>query len=32
MDSDPEVRRAGRERFRFYRDRGYPLENHEISQ
>ena len=32
MDGDPEVRRAGRERFRFYRDRGYPLEDHEISQ
>ena len=32
MDSDPEVRRAGRERFRFYRDRGYPLKDHEISQ
>ncbi len=32
MDSDPEVRRAGRARFRFYRDRGYPLENHKISQ
>ena len=31
MDSDPEVRRAGRERYRFYRDRGYPLENHEIN-
>ncbi len=32
MDSDPEVRRAGRERFRFYRHRGYPLKDHEISQ
>ncbi len=32
MDSDPEVRRAGRERFRFYRDRGYPLQDHKISQ
>jgi DNA polymerase-3 subunit chi len=25
VDSDPTVRAAGRERFRFYRDRGYPL-------
>jgi len=32
MDADPEVRRAGRERFRFYRDRGYPLQDHKIDQ
>ncbi|HHH39560.1 MAG TPA: DNA polymerase III subunit chi [Sedimenticola sp.] len=30
IDRDPEVRQAGRERFRFYRDRGYPLDSHEI--
>jgi DNA polymerase-3 subunit chi len=27
LDQDPEVLAAGRERFRFYRDRGYPLEH-----
>lgn len=32
MDSDPEVRRAGRKRFHFYRDRGCPLKTHEIGQ
>ena len=30
LDGDPEIRRAGRERFRFYRDRGYPLNTHEL--
>jgi DNA polymerase III subunit chi len=30
IDHDPSVRLAGRERFRYYRDRGYPLEHHEI--
>jgi DNA polymerase-3 subunit chi len=30
VDADEENRRAGRERFRFYRDRGYPLESHSI--
>jgi DNA polymerase-3 subunit chi len=30
IDRDSEIRRAGRERFRFYRDRGYPLNSHEI--
>lgn len=32
VDSDEENRRAGRERFRFYRDRGYPLESHTINR
>jgi len=27
---DPQVREAGRERYRFYRDRGYPLQTHEL--
>ena len=31
IDHDPLVKQAGRQRFRFYRDRGYPLNNHEIS-
>lgn len=31
IDQDEEVRQQGRERFRFYRDRGYPLENHTIT-
>ena len=31
VDSDPERRRAGRERYRFYRDRGYPLNLHELA-
>ncbi len=31
VDADEENRRAGRERFRFYRDRGYPLESHSIN-
>jgi DNA polymerase-3 subunit chi len=30
VDPDPQARRAGRERFRFYRDRGYPLHTHEL--
>jgi len=28
---DEQERQAGRERFRFYRDRGYPLESHTIN-
>lgn len=32
IDQDPENRSAGRERFRFYRDQGYPLETHDISK
>ncbi|RDH88532.1 MAG: DNA polymerase III subunit chi [endosymbiont of Escarpia spicata] len=31
IDKEPELKTAGRERFRFYRDRGYPLNTHEIS-
>jgi len=31
VDNDPEARAASRERYRFYRDRGYPLDLHEIT-
>lgn len=31
VDQHEETRQQGRERFRFYRDRGYPLENHTIN-
>jgi len=30
IDQDPSVRAAGRERFRFYRERGYLLDHHQI--
>ena len=30
IDKEPQVISAGRERFRFYRDRGYPLTKHDI--
>ncbi len=30
VDTDPQVRELGRQRYRFYRDRGYPLESHQI--
>ncbi|RMG57072.1 MAG: DNA polymerase III subunit chi [Gammaproteobacteria bacterium] len=30
IDSQPDTREAGRERFRFYRERGYALETHRI--
>jgi DNA polymerase-3 subunit chi len=30
IDHDPELRDAGRARYRYYRDRGYPLHHHEI--
>lgn len=30
VDQDAEVRALGRERFRFYKDRGYPLETHNL--
>ena len=30
IDKEPQVVNAGRERFRFYRDRGYPLSKHDI--
>ncbi len=32
IDHDENNRRHGRERFRFYRHRGYPLESHEIAK
>ena len=31
VDSNEENKNSGRERYRFYRDRGYTLENHNIS-
>ena len=31
VDQHPDVRAAGRERYRFYRHRGYPLELHRIA-
>lgn len=30
LDHDPEVRKAGRSRFIYYRDCGYPLQHHPI--
>ena len=30
VDQSPAVRDAGRERYRFYRHRGYPLKHHQI--
>lgn len=30
VGQEPELKSAGRERFRFYRDRGYPLGHHPI--
>lgn len=30
VDQDPTVRDAGRKRYAYYRDRGYPLHHHEI--
>lgn len=30
VDEQPDRRAAGRERFRFYRDRGYPLDTHNL--
>jgi len=30
IDQDPAVRNAGRERFRYYRERGYELHHHRI--
>jgi len=32
LDAAPGIREAGRERYRFYRDRGYPLTNLSIAQ
>lgn len=31
IDKEPELKAAGRARFRFYRDRGYPLNTHDIT-
>ncbi len=31
LDRTPDLLTAGRERFRYYRERGYPLEHHEIA-
>lgn len=31
VDDEPARRMAGRDRFRFYRDRGYPLDTHNLS-
>ncbi|MEJ2693893.1 MAG: DNA polymerase III subunit chi [Candidatus Thiodiazotropha sp.] len=31
IDKEPQVIADGRDRFRFYRDRGYPLNKHDIS-
>lgn len=30
VDEQPQVRTAGRSRYRFYRDRGYPLHHHQL--
>lgn len=30
VDADEQARNQARERFRFYRDRGYPLDSHDI--
>ncbi len=32
VSGDASVRAAGRERFRFYRDRGYPLQHHQLER
>jgi len=31
LDQDPEIRQAGRKRYLYYRDRGYPLAHHQVS-
>jgi len=30
VNKDPEVQTAGRERYRFYKQRGYPLQHHNV--
>lgn len=30
VDADPQIRAQGRERFRFYKDRGYAVETHQM--
>lgn len=32
VGQDDDARRAGRERYRYYRDRGYPIRNHNLVQ
>ncbi len=32
LDAEPAVREAGRARYRFYRDHGYPLDTHTIER
>jgi DNA polymerase-3 subunit chi len=32
IDREPQIKAAGRQRFKFYRDRGYPLDTHNIAQ
>lgn len=32
VNADEEQRRLGRERFRFYRERGYPLQSHDLAR
>lgn len=32
VGADDEERKAGRERYRFYRERGYTISNHDLSQ
>ncbi len=32
VDGDPQRRRASRAHFKFFRDRGYPIETHEIDR
>jgi DNA polymerase III subunit chi len=30
VDNDPAVKQSGRDHYRYYRDRGYPLNNHNL--
>ncbi len=32
IDSDQQVKESGRQRYRFYKERGYPLDTHELKQ
>ncbi|MES9874360.1 MAG: DNA polymerase III subunit chi [Candidatus Sedimenticola sp. 6PFRAG7] len=32
IDNDPQIKQEGRQRFRYYRDRGYNLNSHNIKQ
>ncbi len=31
VDEEPGIRESGRQRYRFYRERGYPLNTHEVA-